>query len=268
MQRQARRSFTRGHREHDAPLQARTSAGASATARVAGAAAPGRPQAIPASAIEAMLEGKVVVVTGAGGGIGRDFALAMAAAGAKVVVNDIGTSVKGEGTRRRPGAEGRRRDQARAERRRQHRQRRRLGIGQPHRPVRARRLRPHRRRRQQRRHPARPLLLQHVGRGMARGDRRAPERLVLRLARRRAALQVAELRLLHPHDLDLGPGRQPRPGQLLRRQARHRRPVEVDRARHGEVPRALELHLALRLEPHDRLDPDRDRRTRRRASRR
>jgi NAD(P)-dependent dehydrogenase (short-subunit alcohol dehydrogenase family) len=44
-----------------------------------------------------MLEGKVVVVTGAGGGIGRDFALAMAANGAKVVVNDIGASVTGEG---------------------------------------------------------------------------------------------------------------------------------------------------------------------------
>jgi NAD(P)-dependent dehydrogenase (short-subunit alcohol dehydrogenase family) len=44
-----------------------------------------------------LLEGKSVVVTGAGGGIGRDFALAMAAAGAKVVVNDVGASVKGEG---------------------------------------------------------------------------------------------------------------------------------------------------------------------------
>jgi NAD(P)-dependent dehydrogenase (short-subunit alcohol dehydrogenase family) len=44
-----------------------------------------------------LLEGKSVVVTGAGGGIGRDFALAMAAAGASVLVNDIGTSVKGEG---------------------------------------------------------------------------------------------------------------------------------------------------------------------------
>jgi NAD(P)-dependent dehydrogenase (short-subunit alcohol dehydrogenase family) len=44
-----------------------------------------------------MLAGKVVIVTGAGGGIGRDFALAMAAQGAKVVVNDIGASVAGEG---------------------------------------------------------------------------------------------------------------------------------------------------------------------------
>ena len=44
-----------------------------------------------------MLKDKVVVVTGAGGGIGRDFAHAMAAKGAKVVVNDVGASVSGEG---------------------------------------------------------------------------------------------------------------------------------------------------------------------------
>jgi NAD(P)-dependent dehydrogenase (short-subunit alcohol dehydrogenase family) len=40
---------------------------------------------------------KVVVVTGAGGGIGRDIALALAREGAKVVVNDVGTSTSGEG---------------------------------------------------------------------------------------------------------------------------------------------------------------------------
>ncbi len=44
-----------------------------------------------------MVQGKVVVITGAGGGIGRDFALAFAKEGAKVVVNDIGASVGGEG---------------------------------------------------------------------------------------------------------------------------------------------------------------------------
>ena len=44
-----------------------------------------------------MLKDKVVIVTGAGGGLGRDFAHAMAARGAKVVVNDIGASVSGEG---------------------------------------------------------------------------------------------------------------------------------------------------------------------------
>src|SRR5947209_8086206 len=49
-----------------------------------------------------MLENKVVVVTGAGGGIGRDIALAMAREGAKLVVNDIGASVSGEGSDRGP----------------------------------------------------------------------------------------------------------------------------------------------------------------------
>ena len=44
-----------------------------------------------------MVEGKVVVVTGAGGGIGRDIALAMASHGAKVVVNDIGAALDGGG---------------------------------------------------------------------------------------------------------------------------------------------------------------------------
>ncbi len=44
-----------------------------------------------------LLEGKVAVVTGAGGGIGREIAVAMALAGASVVVNDIGASLAGDG---------------------------------------------------------------------------------------------------------------------------------------------------------------------------
>ena len=44
-----------------------------------------------------MMEGKVVVVTGAGGGIGREIAIMMAVAGAKVIIADVGASLTGSG---------------------------------------------------------------------------------------------------------------------------------------------------------------------------
>ena len=88
----------------------------------------------------------------------------------------------------------------------------------------------------------------------------ASARLVQHEPRLRDAFPRAELRLDDPHDLDVGPDRQLRPGQLHGGEDGHRRPVARHRARHAALQRALELHRAVRLEPHDRLDPDRDRR--------
>jgi NAD(P)-dependent dehydrogenase (short-subunit alcohol dehydrogenase family) len=52
-----------------------------------------------------MLEGKVAIITGAGRGIGRSLALLLAARGARVIVNDIGTSTEGEGSDAGPAQE-------------------------------------------------------------------------------------------------------------------------------------------------------------------
>ena len=52
-----------------------------------------------------MLEGKSIIVTGAGRGIGRAIAMMLAESGANVLVNDVGASAQGEGSDSSPAAE-------------------------------------------------------------------------------------------------------------------------------------------------------------------
>ena len=206
------------------------------------------------------LQDKVIIVTGAGRGIGREIALLCAAEGAKVVVNDPGVAADGSGTSAAPAEEVVEEIKKRG------------GTAIANFESVAEAI------------PASKIVkmatdtygkldgvVNNAGilRDMIfhRMSVDAFEQVIKVHLMGSFYVSHAAARLFREQESGSfvhftstsGLDRQFRPGQLRRRQARDRRPVEVDRARHEPLQRALELRLAVRLEPPDRHHSDRDR---------
>ena len=199
-----------------------------------------------------LLDGKVAVVTGGGTGIGRAVSIGLAAAGAKVVVNDYGVSVDGMDPSSEPANQvvadirkaGGQAVAARGQR--GHHGGRPRGGGSRaegvRRPARAGVLRGH---------PARAHDLQHERGGLGRGHRGAPEGALHGDAAGHPSHARAPGGQHHHLHLHRRPRGQPGAAELLGGQGRHRGPHALHRAGHGEVRGALQRDLAHRGHPHD-----------------
>ncbi len=177
-----------------------------------------------------MLEGKTAIVTGAGRGIGREEALLARIGGAKVIVNDVGAAVTGDGNDRTPPSRPSRTSRRPAEKPRSTADdvsswagaEALVGPGRRH-------LGPARHPGQQRRHPPGQDELQH---GRVRLGRRHPRPPEGPLRHRRTSPRSTGATAPRParschgphhqHRLGVRAVRKRRPGQLRRRQGGHR----------------------------------------------